>query len=128
MTLVHPKAVAAYDAELGEGTVVMAGAVVSEGVVIGRGCIINTKASIGCNTIVDDFAHISVGMQIGENVRIGAKAWTGIGARFVDGIDISAYGDNVRDDVIVGAGACVLEDITEAGVYVGAPAGRMGRR
>ncbi len=71
---------------------------------------------------MDDYAHISVGTQIGGNGRIGSKAWIGIGARVVDGIDISACGEDVADDVIVGAGACAVEDITEAGVYVGAPA------
>lgn len=74
---------------------------------------------------MDDYAHISVGTQIGENVRVGSKAWIGTGARVVDGIDISPCGDNVVDNVIVGAGACVVEDITEAGVYVGAPARRV---
>ena len=43
VSLIHPSAVIAEDAEIGAGSVVMAGAVINPGTRISKGCIINTK-------------------------------------------------------------------------------------
>ncbi len=118
VTLIHPKAVVAYDAKIVEGTVVMAGAVINAGTVIGAGCIVNTCASIDHDCTIGDFSHVSVGAHTAGAVNIGKKCWIGIGAVVSNNISIC-------DECIIGAGAVVVKDIEKAGTYVGVPAERI---
>lgn len=117
-TLIHPDAVVARDAVIGEGTVVMAGVVINPNVTIGKGCIINTCASIDHDCFISDYVHISVGTHIAGTVNVGAATWVGIGATVSNNI-------NITSDCMIGAGAVVVKDITEPGTYVGVPATRI---
>lgn len=115
-TAIHPAAVISpLDTRIGEGTVVMAGAVVNPCGKIGRHCIINTTAVVEHDNQIGDFSHISVGAKLAGGVQIGHGAWIGIGAAVTQGI-------SVCDGCMVGAGCVVVEDITEPGTYVGVPA------
>lgn len=69
-TLAHPSAIIARDAEIGEGTVIMAGVIIQPGVKIGRHCIINTKASIDHDCVIGDFVHIGPGCTLCGNVTV----------------------------------------------------------
>ena len=115
---VHPCAVVSeMDVHVGEGTVIMAGAVVNPGAKIGSHCIINTGAIVEHDNRIGDFVHISVGAKLAGTVTIGDDTWIGIGA--VVSNNLSVCGGST-----VGAGAVVVKNITEPGVYVGVPAGR----
>lgn len=117
VSLIHPSAVLASRVCVGEGTVVMAGAVVNPDAVIGRGCIVNTCASIDHDCRIGDFSHISVGTHVCGTVTIGDNAWIGAGATVSNNVTIAA-------DCVIGAGAVVIEDLPQAGTYVGVPARR----
>ena len=112
--LVHPNAVIADDVFIGNGTVVMAGAVINPGTVIGRGCIINTCASVDHDCSISDFVHVSVGSHIAGTVNIGQKTWIGAGAIVSNNLFIC-------DECYIGAGGVVVRDIEEAGTYIGVP-------
>lgn len=116
--LIHPSAVIAEQVELGEGTVVMAGAVINCCTKIGRGCIINTGATIDHDNYLDDYVHISPGVHTAGTVKIGKGTWLGIGSVISNNICIAS---NCK----VGAGAVLLKDILETGTYVGVPARRV---
>ncbi len=116
--LIHPHAVIAQDVELGVGSVVMAGVVINSCTRIGRGCIINTGATIGHDNIIEDFVHVSPGVNTGGSVRIGTGTWIGLGSKIVNNV-------NITGGCTVGAGAVVVKDITIAGTYVGVPARRL---
>ncbi len=113
--LIHPSAVVAEDAGIGEGTVVMAGAVINPGARIGRGCIINTSSSIDHDCVVGDFSHIAVGSHLCGTVRVGEETWVGAGATVSNNV-------NICGGCMIGAGAVVIKDIEVAGTYVGVPA------
>lgn len=118
-TAIHPSAVvSAMGTELGEGTVVMANAVINPGARIGRHCIINTGAIVEHDNIVEDFAHISVGTKLAGNVHIGSGTWVGVGAVVSNNLSVCS-------GCLIGAGAVVVRDITEPGTYVGVPARRI---
>lgn len=117
---VHPRAAVAASAQLGEGTVVMAGAAVNPDALVGRGAIINTCAVIEHDVVVGHFAHISPNATLGGGVRIGDFSHIGLGAAILPGVRIGAH-------VIVGAGATVTRDLEDAIVAVGTPA-RITRR
>ena len=119
--LIHPYAVIAENVTIGEGTVVMAGAVVNPYVDIGKGAIINTASSIDHDCIIRDYCHISVGAHIAGTVSIGDGTWIGAGATVSNNI-------NICSGCMIGAGAVVVRDIDEPGVYIGVPAKKKENR
>ena len=115
IVLIHPSAIVASDAVIGEGSVVMAGAVINPGVIIGKGCIVNTSSSIDHDCIIEDYVHVAVGAHLCGTVHIGEKTWIGAGATVSNNIDIC-------NGCMIGAGAVVIKDIKEPGTYIGLPA------
>lgn len=115
-TVIHPAAViSSLDVQIGEGSVVMANAVVNPSAHIGKHCILNTTAVVEHDNRIGDFTHISVGAKLGGTVTIGNRTWIGIGATVSNNVTIC-------DDCMVGAGAVVIREIKESGTYVGVPA------
>ena len=115
-TAIHPKAVISnIDTTIGEGTVVMANAVINVGAVVGKHCIINTGAIVEHDDKLEDFVHISVGAKLAGTVHIGKGSWIGIGATVRNNVSIC-------QKCMIGAGAVVVKDIVSEGIYVGVPA------
>ena len=116
--LVHPNAIIGEQVNLGSGTVVMAGVAINSCTTIGKGCIINTGATIDHDNLIEDYVHISPGVNLAGTVKIGKGSWLGIG---------SVVSNNVRitGDCRIGAGAVVVKDIAEPGTYVGVPASKL---
>ena len=113
--VVHPSAVIAADAVLGEGVQVMAGAVVQPGCRIGVNAIINTRASVDHDCIIGDHVHIAPGAVLAGSVTVGTGAHVGTGATVIQGIAIGAA-------AIVAAGAVVTDDVAAATTVGGVPA------
>ena len=118
-TAVHPSAaVSAVYTSIGEGSVIMANAIVNPYTRIGSHCIINSNATVEHDNRIEDFVHISVGARIGGTVRIGRRTWVGIGATVSNGI-------NICQDCMIGAGAVVVRDMETPGTYIGVPARKL---
>ncbi|MGN7938756.1 acetyltransferase [Virgibacillus sp. 6R] len=113
--LIHPDAIVGSQVEIGNGTVVMAGAVLNCCTTIGKGCIINTSSSIDHDNKLEDFVHISPGVHLAGTVQIGQGTWLGIGSKVINNVNITA-------NCIFGAGSVVVNDIMEQGKYIGVPA------
>src|ERR1700687_3017271 len=84
---------------------------------IGRGVIINTAAVVDHESVVGDFSHIAVNATVAGRCRIGRRVFVGAGATVIDWLSIVDEGG-------IEAGAAVIDNIAEPGVYVGCP----GRR
>lgn len=117
--LIHPSAVIADDVVIGEGSAVMAGAVINPGTKLGRGVIINTCSSVDHDCTIGDFAHVSVGAHLCGTVAVGVRTWIAVGVSVVNNVSICA-------DSMIGAGAVVVSNIEHPGVYIGVPAKRKG--
>ena len=117
VSLVHPDAVVAEDVKIGEGTVVMAGAVINPSATIGKGCIINTCSSVDHDCVIEDYVHVSVGAHVAGTVHIGQRTMVGAGATVINNVAVAG-------DCTVGAGAVVVKDIELKGIYKGVPARR----
>jgi sugar O-acyltransferase (sialic acid O-acetyltransferase NeuD family) len=113
--LIHPDAVISRRVEIGEGSVVMAGAVINTDSVIGKGCIINTCSSVDHDCILGDFVHVSVGAHLCGTVHVEKGTWIGAGATISNNISICP-------ECFIGAGATVVKNISDPGTYVGIPA------
>lgn len=114
-TVIHPSAVVTSDVILGEGSQVMAGAVIQPGSHIGCNTIINTRASVDHDCIIGDHVHISPGVTLSGGVDIGAGSHIGTGATLIQGISIGC-------GCLVAAGAVVVKDITDGEMVRGVPA------
>lgn len=115
--LIHPSAIIGEQVQIDKGTVVMAGVIINCSTMIGKGCIINTGSTIDHDNNIDDYVHISPGANLAGAVVIGKKSWIGIGSTVSNNITID-------EDCTIGAGAVVIKDIEEPGVYVGIPVRR----
>lgn len=118
VSIVHPSAQIAFNAEIGRGTIVMANTVINVCAKVGEHCIINTGSIVEHDNIIENYVHISPNVSLGGTVHIGAFSHIGIGATVNNNIDICA-------DCTVGAGAVVVKNIAEKGTYVGAPVRKM---
>lgn len=115
VSIIHPAAVISKHAEIGLGSVVFAGAVINIGARIGQCAIVNTGATIDHDCVIGHSVHISPGAHLAGEVSVGDFSWIGIGASVKQCMTITS-------DVVVGAGACVVSDLSDSGIYVGLPA------
>lgn len=114
-TLIHPTAVIGENVEIGEGSVVMAKAVINPGSKLGKGVIINTCSSLDHDDVIEDFSHVSINSHMAGTVHLGKRVFVGMSSTIINNIDIC-------DDAIIGAGATVVNNIDIPGTYVGVPA------
>lgn len=114
VSLVHPSAVVAASARLGEGTTIMAGAVVNPDAVLGDGVIVNTRAVVEHDCRVGPFAHLCPGSILGGSATVGEEAFVGLGAAVIQGVHVGAR-------TVVGGGAVVVRDLPEGVLAVGCP-------
>lgn len=113
--LIHKSAVVSPYAKIGEGTCVMAGAVINAGVKVGNNSIINTGSIIEHDCIIGDNVQISPGAILAGNIKVKNNSLIGMGSNIIQGVTI---GENVT----IGAGAVVINDILDNLVAVGMPA------
>ena len=117
-TAIHPSAVVSQnDVTIGNGTVVMACAVINPGASIGEFDIINTGCVIEHDNRIGDFTHISPNATLCGTVSVGDMCHIGASAVVKNNISICS-------NVTVGAAAAVVKDITSEGTYIGVPAVR----
>ena len=114
-TAIHPNAViSSLDVEIGEGTVVMANAVINSSAKIGKHCIINTGAIVEHDNVLEDYVHISPNATLSGIVTVGKSTHIGAGACTKQVL-------NIASDCVFGAGSVIVKDITESGTYAGVP-------
>lgn len=116
---------------------------------IGDHCLVGPFVEIQKNTVIGNRTRIQSHTFICESVVIGEDCFIAHGVMFVDDLFSDggpAFGDRSRwkkirignrvsigsnatilagqicDDVVIGAGAVVVKDITEPGIYAGNPA------
>ncbi|MCM1349077.1 MAG: acetyltransferase [Firmicutes bacterium] len=112
-TLIAPSATVMPDAEIKEGTAIMAAAVVNCAR-IGKHCVVNTGAIVEHDCNIGNNVFIGPGAIICGEVTVGNDVFIGAGAVIRNGVSIA-------DGVSIGMGAVVTRNITEPGIYVGNP-------
>lgn len=101
--VVAPSAHVSRHAQLGEGTIVMHGAIVNAGATVGANCIINTRALIEHGASVGADCHIATGAILNGNVRVGAGSFVGSGSIVKEGVLLGKQ-------CIIGMGMSVRHD------------------
>jgi sugar O-acyltransferase (sialic acid O-acetyltransferase NeuD family) len=119
ISAIHPSAVVAPTATIGDGCMVGIGAIVNSNAQIARGCIINTGAVVEHDTQIAAFACVSPRAMIGGRVTIGAKAFVASGAIVLARLTIGR-------SAVVGMGAVLLKDVPDEKIFYGSPASEKG--
>jgi sugar O-acyltransferase (sialic acid O-acetyltransferase NeuD family) len=117
-TIVHPAAVLPGSAEVGPGTVVLAGVVATTAVRLGAHVATMPGVVLTHDDRVEDFATLASGVRLGGAVRIEEGAYVGAGALVRERVSIGRW-------ALVGMGAVVLADVPPGEVWAGVPARRL---
>jgi len=115
LTAIHPQAYVDPSAQIAEGSVVFAGAVIQPDVIIGSHVIVNTGATVDHDCVLGDYVHLAPGTCLAGGVHIGRGSFLGTGAVVIP------Y-RRVGDWATIGAGAVVVKDIAHHVTAVGVPA------
>lgn len=115
VTVVHPTATIGKDVEIGDGTVVLAGAVINSASRVGRCCIVNTRASLDHDGMMGDYSSLAPGCVTGGNCKLGDYAAIGIGSTVTHGVTVGEH-------TVVGAGSTVVKNLGAYFVAYGTPA------
>ena len=113
-TLIDPDARLYQQAVVGEGSIICGGTVLAINVHVGHHVLVNLNCTLGHDDIIGDFCVINPGVNVSGNVSLGRCVDLGTGAKIIQR-------NSICSNTMVGAGAVVLHDITESGVYVGVP-------
>jgi len=113
--VVHGTAWVSPSASIGDGTVVLAGAVVNASARLGRHTIVNTRAVAEHDVELGDFVHAGPGAVIGGGARIGEDAFIGLGALVRDHLVVGRA-------ATVGMGSVVVEEVAAGTTVAGSPA------
>ncbi len=115
-SLLHPTAVVAATARVGEGVILCPHAVVSANAVVGNYVIINIASSVGHDVDVGAYSTLSAHVDLTGGVVLGEGVNVGSGARIVPGRRVGA-------GATIGAGAIVMRNV-EPGITVYAAAAK----
>lgn len=78
--IIHPRAWVSNYSTIGEGSVILAGAVVNTNANIGKGCIININSSIDHDSTIEDGVHVCSGAVVRSMCHIGEMSYLGAGS------------------------------------------------
>lgn len=114
-SVIHPAVRMSDYVEIGEGSIVCAGAILTTQVKLGKHVQINMNSTIAHDVTIGDFATVAPGANVSGNVSIGQGCDIGTNSSIIQGLKIGV-------GVILGAGAVVNQDLEENTVAVGVPA------
>ena len=85
-TIISTLAYVSKHATIGEGSIIMNGAVVNAKSTIGKNCIINTKSNVEHGVSIGDFCHLSTCAVINGDSVIGNGTFIGSNATISNGV------------------------------------------
>lgn len=116
ISLISNKAhVGSFGTIIGEGAVILQGAIITNDVVVGKCVLLNPNTTVSHDVKIGNFVECSPGVCITGNVKIGDFTYIGTNATILPNI-------NIGKNVTIGAGAVVTKDIPDNSLVVGIPA------
>ena len=113
--IIHPNLKIHKSAKIGEGSILYGGSIISPDVKIGKHVIVSPRCGIGHDSIIQDYVSLLWNVSISGNDFIEEGVLFGSGSTIIQG-------KRVEKGSVIGAGAVVVKDIDETGVYKGIPA------
>jgi len=115
ISAIHPAAVVATTARVGNGTIINAGAVVQPFARVGANVMVHANCVVEHDVTIEDFVNLAPGVRLAGWVRIGEGATVYTGANVIPRV---AIGRNS----VVAAGATVISDVGDDVLVAGVPA------
>ena len=110
--VVSPTAYVSPSAQIGNGTIVMHGAIINAGVKVGSNCIINSRALLEHDTQVLDNCHISTGVILNGGVLVEEGCFIGSGTIVKEAVSIG-------ERSVVGMGSLVRSSLSANSRFLG---------
>lgn len=117
-TLVHPTAVIARTARIGEGSIFCPLSFASADARVGDFVTVNGLSSVGHDVVLGDFSTLSAHVDLTGGVTVGEDAFFGTGAKVVPGVRI---GRQAR----IGAGTTIMRTVPEGATMFALPAKKL---
>ncbi|MBR9860843.1 acetyltransferase [bacterium] len=103
------------DFNKGENQMIMEGTVIMPFSKLGNNVLVWVDSILSHHSIIEDHVCITSHCAIGGKVIIGSQAFIGLNATIRDGVKVGSK-------ALIGAGASLMKDAKENGVYLGNPA------
>ena len=87
-SIISPLAYVSHKAKVGEGTIIMHGAIVNSGAIIGKNCIVNSKSLVEHDAIVGNNSHLSTRSTLNGGVTLGKNCFVGSHAIIKQGVSV----------------------------------------
>ena len=110
--IISPHAYVSKHAQIGEGSIIMHGAIVNVNTKIGNNCIINNRVLIEHDTVIGDHCHIATGTIINGEVSIGNGTFIGSGT-------VTKQAISIGNNCVIGAGIVLKNNIESNKVVKG---------
>ena len=107
--LIHKTASIEPTVTMGEGNLILAGAILGSDVVIGNDCVINASAVVNHDCIISDTCHIASGAILAGGVTVGANTLIGQGCTVFQRVKIG-------NNVVIQNGCNVFKDVPDGTV------------
>lgn len=101
-TVIHPRAYVSPSAVVGQGSAIMAGAIVGTEARIGQGVIVNCGAVVDHHCRVKDFGHLGVNAAMAGGSILGRGGWMQAGSAL-------GYGVSIEEGAVLMPGESVLK-------------------
>ena len=113
--IIHQSCYVDQSVLMGQGNVLLPGCILDKGCVVGNNNFFNPGIVMAHDNQLGNHNFLAPGVKFSGFVNTGNKCFIGTGSTIIDNLQIV---DNVK----VGAGSVITKNITEAGLYYGAPA------
>ena len=120
-TLIDPAAIIHRTAQIGEGSMIFANAMVGIEAKVGKCCTVLYNAAVNHDVQVGDYTTVYPNATISGRCHIGKYCEIGTGASIIQHV-------SVCDNAKIGVGAAVFTNIKNPGTTVGNPAVTMGAK
>jgi sugar O-acyltransferase (sialic acid O-acetyltransferase NeuD family) len=115
-SLIHSTVVISKQVSIGTGCFVHAQSFLWTKVSVADFCIISPQVVLAHHSEMLQSSFVSAGSNVGANIKIGQRAFIGIGSTLMTGIN------QIGSDSVVGAGSVVIKDVNNGVTVAGNPA------
>lgn len=120
VNVIAPSVVMASDVRLGEGIFISYGSILLTNVEVGDFTLIGTGVNILHDTVIGCNCVIGGGTTIGSSATVGSNVSFGVG------VTVASDGKRIGNNVKIGAGSVILNNVPDNAFVLGNPARAVG--
>ncbi|WP_422909282.1 acetyltransferase [Pseudomonas sp. MAC6] len=110
-TYTHPDARIYTDHPVGEGSVVLPGAIIEPSACVGANCIVWSNVTLAHHCRVDDHCWVAAGAVVSGQAKVQRNTFLGVNCTVVNAVTVGEFN-------VIGAGAMISRDTKPHSVYL----------